>query len=1123
MMIEVTLNGKKILAPSGITILELATQQGIHIPTLCHDDELNPFGSCWVCAVEVKGRKGFVTSCGTKIIPNMEIVTDSPEIHAARKMALELLISDHYADCEAPCRLACPGKVDVQTYVSLIANGQYHEAVRVIKETLPMPLSIGRVCPAFCEKECRRTIVEEPIAIRQLKRFAADMDLNDVWSYLPEKKEDTGNKIAIIGAGPSGLTCGYYLSNKGHEVKLFEAAPQAGGWLRYGIPEYRLPKDILDAEIELMCANGMQIEYNVSLGKDFTLSELSAQYDAVYLAIGAQKAVPMPVQGSELQGCLLGVDFLKAHALGNAPKLGKKVAIVGGGNTAIDCARTAIRLGCEVTVIYRRTQNEMPAEAEEVQAAIHEGVEFHYLCNPVEYLGEDGCLNSVRIERMELGEPDSSGRRRPVPTGECFCQDFDTIIAAISQVPEVELFAEEDNFIDGKELPLSRWDTAIVDEDSMYTGLGNVFAGGDFRRGPATAIEAIADGRAAAGAIDRYLNVASLRPPRLPFDAKKGASLKEVSTEEFEEIEKVSRVQMREISHQEASTTFKEVELGFSAEEAVTEAERCLECGCQVNESCKLREFCTIYGAENAHFMGSVNKHPIDYGHPFILRDTNKCINCARCLRTCAEIQGPAVLGFIYRGFAAVVAPEFGESLTQTTCESCGKCIAVCPVGALVERNMGYKMNPHPKEQTLQNCGLCGAGCYVRVLDESGVVCLVDTSSEDDMPSFHGKNLCFKGRFGWQTLVSEDRLTMPMVKEKGKFREVTWSQAREIIQGKSIASQTRRVQVSPFITLEEMLIAKAVSHNIGSEFCADARYLHLGAETYMQNPDPEPYKKLDDFEEYVVCSPIDSVLRTLLRLKQRKGKKLILIGEHNAPWHKFVDETYKTIRSLPYGTDRLYIYNMDHISASDALKVWKKARTEANYPDNVMVGSDAPNLGGLIAVEPSFAPAAKADFILSWGEPFKKKDKDAFKVALCLYKDENPDADIILPASSYLDLDGCALGNYGVVSFFKNPAKSKYINELLKLFYEMDFISPTLADVNNWNTMANNLLDELIDRQIPTFDPAAIDKTAPAKIKPRKLSYLEERMQQLYETRKHPMEFGGATQQFSLTGLDLDH
>ncbi|HRQ67572.1 MAG TPA: 2Fe-2S iron-sulfur cluster-binding protein, partial [Candidatus Syntrophosphaera sp.] len=245
-MIEVTLNGTQVQTEAGITILELARRNGIEIPNLCHDEELKPFGSCWVCAVEVKGRRGFVTSCGTKVLPGMEIITDSEDIRAARKMALELLISDHYADCEAPCKIACPDHVDIQSYVSLIANGQYHDAVKVIKETLPMPLSIGRVCPAFCEKECRRQIIEEPIAIRQLKRFAADEDLGDVWNYVPEKAEATGKKIAIIGAGPSGLTCGFYLSNLGHEVTVFESAPAAGGWLRYGIPEYRLPKDILD-------------------------------------------------------------------------------------------------------------------------------------------------------------------------------------------------------------------------------------------------------------------------------------------------------------------------------------------------------------------------------------------------------------------------------------------------------------------------------------------------------------------------------------------------------------------------------------------------------------------------------------------------------------------------------------------------------------------------------------------------------------------------------------------------------------------------------------------------------------------------------------------------------------
>jgi len=238
-MINVSLNGKPVKAEPGITILELCKQNKIDIPTLCNDEELNPYGSCWVCLVEVKGRKGFVTSCGTIISEGMEIITASESIHTARKMALELLISNHYADCIAPCTIACPDQVDIQTYISLIANGKYHEAVQVIKEKLPMPLSIGRICPAFCEKECRRQIVDESIAIRQLKRYAADVDNEDVWNYVPEKLPSKNKKVAIIGAGPSGLTCGFYLSNWGYEVHIYEAAPKAGGWLRYGIPEFR--------------------------------------------------------------------------------------------------------------------------------------------------------------------------------------------------------------------------------------------------------------------------------------------------------------------------------------------------------------------------------------------------------------------------------------------------------------------------------------------------------------------------------------------------------------------------------------------------------------------------------------------------------------------------------------------------------------------------------------------------------------------------------------------------------------------------------------------------------------------------------------------------------------------
>jgi formate dehydrogenase major subunit len=1103
-MIEVTLNGKQVQTEAGITILELARRNGIEIPTLCHDDELKPYGSCWVCAVEVKGRRGFVTSCGTTVTPGMEITTDSEDIRAARKMALELLISNHYADCEAPCKIACPDHVDVQSYVSLIANGQYHDAVKVIKDTLPMPLSIGRVCPAFCEKECRRQIVEDPIAIRQLKRFAADEDINDAWSYVPAKAADTGKRIAIIGAGPSGLTCGYYLSTLGHEAIIFESAPAAGGWLRYGIPEYRLPKATLDSEIALMCANGMKIEYNKALGRDIQLAELSKAYDAVYLAIGAQKAVPMPVKGSDLEGCYLGVDFLKAHSMGHTPPLGKKVAIVGGGNTAIDCARTAIRLGCEVSVIYRRTKDEMPAEPFEIEAAAHEGVVFHYLCNPVEYSGEGGKLKEVRIEKMKLGEPDSSGRRRPEPTGEFFTESYDSIIAAISQMPDVDVFAAEASLISGQTIPISRWQTAVADEATMYTGLANVFAGGDFRRGAATAIEAIADGRLAAEAIDRFLNGAEIACDSFRFDAKKGYKVRDISPSEYAQFEKAARKVMPEIALKQAKSSFDEVERGFPESEATAEADRCLECGCQVNETCKLREYCTDFRVDALRFPGSINKHPIDYSHPYIVRDTNKCINCGRCVRTCAEIQGAAVLGYIYRGFAAVVAPEFGESLTQTTCESCGKCIAVCPVGALVERNLNYKLNPLAKERTLQSCGVCGTGCQIVCETQSGMPVRITT--DEEKPGFNGRNLCFKGRFGWQALFSDERLSTPLLKENGSWRPISWTDVRDILAGKLAGKPSLRFEISPHASLEEMLMVQKAAQSCSAPLYANPRYQVFSAAYLPWQPTLEPYDILDSFDEYVVAGEISHTLRTMLRLKQRNGKKLVSVVCDGSKPLKFADAVHNSLAMLTTHSRQLFIYNINKIREQNICKVLNDAWTQDPALGNVLESTDYQNYYGLKLVAPSFAYPAEAGFVLAYGCKAQQAGAGQFTVEVLQFPDPDSAADLILPMPSYLEIDGTAVATKGGITSFRNPARSALPSEILRLFYELGWISPATGDINHWNEAAAQLL-KAGNPAPQTYDPHAVDVSRLHDMILPLDTLLQQRIIAMYDKRREPTHF----------------
>lgn len=482
--IKVIINGKICTGRAGQTLLEIAQNNGIEIPNLCHNGELKHYGGCSLCVVEAEGSPKLLRACSTVAQDGQVIYTESERVVRTRKTSIELLMSDHDGDCRGPCVLNCPASVNAQGYVQAIARGDDKEAVRIIKERLPMPACIGRVCPHPCEDGCRRQMVEESISIAYLKYFAADRVIQ-AGGYLPPKAAATGKRVGIIGGGPGGLTAAYYLSLKGHRVTVVDAMPQMGGMLRYGIPEYRLPKRVLDEEVAEIASLGVEMKNNFRIGTDVTFEEFKNSYDAVVLAIGAWESMPIGCPGEELDGVMGGIDFLRQVAMGEKPAIGDQVAVVGGGNTAMDAARAALRAGAKSsTLVYRRTKKYMPADAEELEMAIADGVEFLELVAPVEQ--KDGKLI---CEKMKLGDPDDKGRRKPVPTGEMVEIPCDTVVSAVGEKVESEVFTRNGITVDEKGIP------------AFKTNLEGVYAGGDAMRGPATVVEGIADAQYFANAV----------------------------------------------------------------------------------------------------------------------------------------------------------------------------------------------------------------------------------------------------------------------------------------------------------------------------------------------------------------------------------------------------------------------------------------------------------------------------------------------------------------------------------------------------------------------------------------------------------------------------------------------
>jgi len=765
-MIKVTLDGKEVSVKNGQTILEACTQNGIHIPTLCHDDKLRPLGLCRICMVEVQGH-GLVTSCDTKVWPEMVIDTYNDKIRLFRKRILELLLSEHYGDCVAPCQIACPAGVDIQGYLTLIRRGAYKEAAELIKETLPLPAVIGRICPHSCEEACRRSLVDQPISICSLKRFVADHELSEE-RFVPAIKPKSGFKIAIIGSGPAGLSAAYYLIQMGHEVTIFEALPKPGGMLRYGIPDYRLPKDILDQEITAITEPGVIIKTNQALGKDFTINSLLEDgFHAIFVAIGAHQSQKVSIEGEDLEGVLLGTDFLRSVASGQQTELGKRVVVIGGGNTAVDAARTALRLDAEeVTILYRRSRTEMPAAEWEVDEAEEEIIKIHFLAAPVRIMEKNGRVDGIECVKMVLGEPDTSGRRRPEPiSGSEFVLPADSIIAAIGQRPDLS-FLEK-----ASDLGIERGNIT-ADPDTLLTNIKGVFAGGDCVTGAATAVEAIAAGKKAAIAIGHYLGGEDLVAAKIPFNISKGKLNELLGVEEFVQVEHRPRRKMPNLRPNERRSNFQEIEFGYTEDMAKKEAERCLECGCKGNYDCTLRELATDYEVSAPSVRRGMNYYPQDKSHPFIERDSNKCIACARCARICHEVQGVGAVGLAYR----MATPPFGQPLQETACESCGQCVTTCPVGAIV-----FNKGIQPACEVKTICPYCGCGCGIYLGIRGNTI--VNVRGDIENPVNKG-NLCVKGRFGHDFINHPDRLTSPLVKKKGEFVETTWEEALDLVAAK---------------------------------------------------------------------------------------------------------------------------------------------------------------------------------------------------------------------------------------------------------------------------------------------------------------------------------------------------
>ena len=704
--------------------------------------------------------------------------------------------------------------------------------------------------------------------------------------------------MAVIGGGPYGISMAYFLRQLGHDVTIYEAMPKLGGMLRYGIPEYRLPKEVLDEEIAVLEKMGVTMVTNTKIGEDISFETIRRDFDAVCVGIGAWVSTGVRCKGEDAKGVIGGIDFLRKVVRNEPIDLGKKVAIVGGGNTAMDACRTAVRLGADkVYNIYRRTKDEMPADMLEIEEAEEEGVIFLNLTNPLEIISdEDGHCRQMVLQVMELGEPDASGRRAPIPVeGKTETIDVDTVILAIGQRVNAE-------GIEGVEL--TRKGGLVYDKDTYMTAIPGVFAGGDCGNDKISiAVESIGDAKKSYLIVDAYL-----RGEEIKYEPNYYVTKKDVTPATFEDRERMCRPTMEQLNAEERKDNFTEVVFGYDEDQAVEEAHRCLECGCKDYFECKLISYANMYNVEPDRFAGDINEVEFHDEHPFILRDPNKCILCGLCVRACDEVMGVGALGLVKRGFDTVVMPALEQPLTETGCISCGQCVSVCPTGALQENLSLEKSVPLDTEAVDTTCAYCSVGCSMH-LETYGDM-LVKAVPDREGAVNRGL-LCGRGKFGFDCSVMEGKLLEPMARKEGKLTEIDYHEAFMLTAKKAEALAAKygkdavAVAVSDRYTNEEAYVIKKFADAIGAKtLCFNNR--ENGLEKVLGvNASPNTIDELLS-AEVILCAGFiakeNQVIRLKLKEAAKNGAKVILINpEGYAQDHmSFVYQTVETDNTLGF-------------------------------------------------------------------------------------------------------------------------------------------------------------------------------------------------------------------------------